>query len=301
MKREIRRSMMFLNAQRASLVKDPYIYGADCVILDLEDAVSIKEKDSARVQLYNTLKYVDYGDTEIWVRINATDSEYYKEDIRAAVAGGADGIRIPMCESRNQVIEVEKLVEEAEKEFGREVGSTMLMAALETPLSIINCYEICKSSKRLMGVALSGGDFARTMHAKTTKTGEEYFLARSQIVLSARAAGVMCFDTVYTDLDDEENLRRETEMIKNMGFDGKSIISPKQIDIVHEVFTPSKEEINKAERLVIGVKEAEEAGVGVLTVDGKMVDIAHVEGAKRTLAMAKAAGIYEGDLVWKMQ
>ena len=129
---------MFLNAQRASLVKDPYIYGADCVILDLEDAVSIKEKDSARVQLYNTLKYVDYGDTEIWVRINATDSEYYKEDIRAAVAGGADGLRIPMCESRDQVIEVEKLVEEAEKEFGKEIGSTMLMAALETPLSIIN-------------------------------------------------------------------------------------------------------------------------------------------------------------------
>lgn len=107
----------------------------------------------------------------------------------------------------------------------------------------------------------------------------------------------MCFDTVYTDLDDEENLKRETEMIKNMGFDGKSIISPKQIDIVHEVFTPNKEEVNKAERLIIGVKEAEASGIGVLTVDGKMVDVAHVEGARRTLEMAKAAGIYEGDLI----
>ena len=210
MKREIRRTMMFLNAQRASLVKDPYIYGPDCVILDLEDAVSPNEKDSARIQLYNTLKYIDYGETEIWVRINATDSPYYKEDIRAAVAGGCDGIRIPMCESRDQVVEVEKLVEEAEKEFCKDIGITMLMAALETPLSIINCYEICTSSDRLMGVALSGGDFARTMHAKTTKTGEEYFLARSQMVLSARAAGVMCFDTVYTDLDDEESLRHDT-------------------------------------------------------------------------------------------
>ncbi|MBP2068931.1 MAG: aldolase/citrate lyase family protein [Anaerococcus sp.] len=297
MKREIRRTMMFLNAQRASLVKDPYIYGPDCVILDLEDAVSPNEKDSARIQLYNTLKYIDYGETEIWVRINATDSPYYKEDIRAAVAGGCDGIRIPMCESRDQVVEVEKLVEEAEKEFCKDIGITMLMAALETPLSIINCYEICTSSDRLMGVALSGGDFARTMHAKTTKTGEEYFLARSQMVLSARAAGVMCFDTVYTDLDDEESLRHDTELIKNMGFDGKSIISPKQIDTVHQVFTPNDNEISNAERVIVAVNEAKEAGIGVVVVNGKMVDNAHVEGAYRTLSMAKAAGIYEGDLI----
>lgn len=148
-----------------------------------------------------------------------------------------------------------------------------------------------------MGVALSGGDFARTMHATTTKTGEEYFLARSQMLLSARAAGVMCFDTVYTDLDDEESLRRETEMIKNMGFDGKSIISPKQIDIVHDVFTPSEKEIANAQRVILAVQEAKEAGIGVVVVNGKMVDNAHVEGSYRTLEMAKAAGKYEGELV----
>lgn len=297
MRRSIRRTMMFLNAQRASLVKDAYIYGADCVILDLEDAVSPNEKDSARVQLYNTLKSVDYGETEVWVRINATDSPYWKEDVRASVAGGCDGIRIPMCETKEQVEIVEEFVEECEKEFNKEVGSTMLMAALETPLAIINCYEICKSSDRLMGVALSGGDFARTMHATTTKTGEEYFLARSQMLLSARAAGVMCFDTVYTDLDDEESLRRETEMIKNMGFDGKSIISPKQIDIVHDVFTPSEKEIANAQRVIFAVQEAKEAGIGVVVVNGKMVDNAHVEGSYRTLEMAKAAGKYGGELV----
>lgn len=296
MRREVRRSMMFLNTQRASLVKDPYVYGPDCVILDLEDAVSISEKDSARIQLYNTLKYLDYGDVEKWVRVNTIDSEYFAEDVRAAVAGGCDGIRIPMCETKEQVEIAEEHVKKAEEEFGLEEGSVMLMAALETPLSIINCYEICKASDRLMGVALSGGDFARTMHATTTKTGEEYFMARSQIVLAARAAGVMCFDTVYTDLDDEETLRKETQMIKNMGFDGKSIINPRQIDIVHDVFTPSEKEIEHAEHLIIAVEEAKKEGVGVLIVDGRMVDIAHVEGAKRTLELAKAAGKYEGDL-----
>lgn len=296
MRREVRRTMMFLNTQRASLVKDPYVYGPDCVILDLEDAVSIGEKDSARIQLYNTLKYLDYGEVEKWVRVNATDSEWFREDVRAAVAGGCDGIRIPMCETAEQVEITEKLVEEAEKEFGLEPGSVMLMAALETPLSILNAYEICNSSKRLMGIALSGGDYARTLHATTTKTGEEYFAARAHMVMAARAAGVMCFDTVYTDLDDEETLRKETQMIKNMGFDGKSIISPRQIAVVHDVFTPSEKEITHAEHIVIAVEEAKEEGVGVLIVDGKMVDIAHVEGAQRTLQLAKAAGVYKGDL-----
>ncbi|WP_053942561.1 aldolase/citrate lyase family protein [Kallipyga gabonensis] len=297
MRRSIRRTMMFLNTQKASLVKDPYVYGPDCVILDLEDAVSQSEKDSARIQLYNTLKYLDYGEVEKWVRINALDTEYFKEDIRAAVAGGCDGIRIPMCETARDVQVVEKLVEEAEEEFGLEKGSVLLMAALETPLSIINCYEICTSSDRLMGVALSGGDFARTMQATTTKTGEEYFYARSAIVVAARAAGVMCFDTVFTDLDDMENLRKETQMIKNMGFDGKSIVNPRQIEVIHDVFTPSEADIASAEHIILGVKEAQAQGIGVLTVDGKMVDIAHVEGAKRTLKLAKAAGVYEGGLV----
>lgn len=297
MRRDIRRTMMFLNTQKASLVKDPYVYAPDCVILDLEDAVSQSEKDSARIQLYNTLKYLDYGEVEKWVRINSIDTEYFKEDIRAAVAGRCDGIRIPMCEHAEDVHIVEKLVEEAEEEFGLEKGSILLMAALETPLSIINCYEICTASDRLMGVALSGGDFARTMHATTTKTGEEYFYARSAIVVAARAAGVMCFDTVFTDLDDMENLRKETQMIKNMGFDGKSIINPRQIEVIHDVFTPSPADIASAEHIVLGVQEAEAQGIGVLTVDGKMVDIAHVEGAKRTLQLAKAAGVYEGGLL----
>lgn len=296
MKTNIRRTMMFLNSQRASLLKDPYVYNPDCIILDLEDAVSLDEKDSARIHLYNALKYLDYGDVEIWVRINGTDTDFYKEDIKAAIAGGCDGIRIPMTETVEDVKKIENLVGQAEKEFGVEENSTMLMAALESPLGVLNAYEIAKSSERMMGIALSGGDYARTLHATTTKSGEEYFFARSQIVNAARAAGVMCFDTVYTDLDDEKSLREETQMVKNMGFDGKSIISPRQIDVVHDVFTPSQIEIAKAEHIVIGVNEAKKAGIGVLTVDGNMVDIAHVEGAQRTIDMAKAAGVYKGDL-----
>lgn len=297
MRREIRRTMMFLNCQKASLVKDPYVYESDCVILDLEDAVATSEKDSARIQLYNTLKYLDYRKTERWVRINGVDTPYFHEDIRAAVAGHADGIRIPVCESKEDVVLVEKLIAEAEKEFEVPVGQTLLMAALESPKGIINAYDIATASSRMMGIALSAGDFTRTMHAKHTKTGEELFIARGQIALAARAAGVMCFDTVHTDLDDLESLRKETELIRNMGFDGKSVINPKQIAVIHAVFNPTEKEIKHAEHILLALNENKAKGIGVMVVDGKMVDVAMKEGAERTLQLAKATGLYEGDLV----
>lgn len=288
---------MFLNAQRASLVKDVYVYKPDCVILDLEDAVSESEKDSARIQLYNTLKHVDYRGVERWVRINPATTDYYKEDIRAAVAGGAEGIRLPMTETADEVRDVDRLVSEAEKEFNRELGSTMLMAAIESPLGVLNAYDICSASDRMMGVALSAGDFTRTMQATRTKTGEELFMARSMLVIAARAAGIMAFDTVFTDVEDNESLRNETQLIKNMGFDGKSIISPRQIEVIHDVFTPTEAEVEHAIHIIEGVQESAKKGIGVLVVDGQMVDVAHVDGAKRTLELAKAANVYKGDLV----
>lgn len=297
MKDRIRRTMIFLNAQRAALIKDAFVYQPDCVIFDLEDAVAEREKDSARIQLYHTLKELDYQGVERWVRINALDSDLYEEDIRAAVAGGAEGIRLPKTETAEDVQLVERLVEAAEEEFGREKGSTMLMAALESPLAIINAYEIAKSSERLMGIALSAGDYTRTMHAKRTVAGTELFGARSQMLIAARAAGVMAFDTVYTDVENMDGFRQEVQLIADMGFDGKSLISPKQISVTHEIFNPTPAEIQHAEHVIQAVKENEEKGIGVLTVDGKMVDIAWVEGAERTLKLAKAAGIYKGELV----
>jgi citrate lyase subunit beta/citryl-CoA lyase len=296
-KDRIRRTMIFLNAQRAALVKDAYVYKPDCVIFDLEDAVAEREKDSARVQLYNTLKYHYYYGVERWVRINALDTPYYKEDIRASVAGGCDGIRIAKTESPDDVKRVEELVLTAEKEFGIEEGKIMLMGALESPQAVLNAYEICKSSDRLMGIALSAGDYTRTLHAKRTSKGDELFYARSIIVNAARAAEIMCFDTVNTNLSDMEGFTNETELIRDMGYDGKSVINPKQIPIVHDIFTPSEKEIEYAVHVIEAIKENEKKGVGVLIVDGQMVDIAHVEGAHRVLKLAQVSGVYGGDLV----
>ncbi len=292
----LRRTMMFMNAQKPGLIKDAYIYGVDSIMLDLEDAVAENQKDAARFSLYHALKTIDYGDTEVIVRINGLDTPHWQEDIRVCVAGGADGIRIAKCESAQDVKTVEEATLAAEREFGVEEDRTLLMAALESPKGILNAYEICTASDRLFGVAISGGDFRKCMQVGVVPGGIEMLAARGQMLLAARAAGVQCFDTVFTDLDDMDGFIAEVRQNKEMGFDGKSLINPKQITAVHQIFAPTQKEIAAAEKIVRAMRENADKGIGVFTVDGKMIDLAFLPGAERTIKLAKASGLYEGDL-----
>ncbi|MDR3279212.1 MAG: HpcH/HpaI aldolase/citrate lyase family protein [Synergistaceae bacterium] len=294
-KKRLRRTMLFLNAQRPGLMKDAYIYGADSVMFDLEDAVSENQKDAARFSLYNSLRTLDYGGAERIVRINGLDSPHWEEDVRATVAGGAEGIRIPKCERASDVKSVELAIDSAEREFGRDAGSTLLMAAIESPRGVLNALEICESSPRLFGVALSGGDYRSAMQTKYHPSGVEMLSARGNLLIAARASGVQCFDTVFTDLSDMEGFRAEVILDKEMGFDGKSIINPRQIPIVHEIYAPTEREIMEAERVARSLRENADEGVGVFLLDGKMLDAAFLRGAKRTLALAKASGLYDGE------
>lgn len=295
-KKRLRRSMMFLNAQKPSLIKDPYIYKIDSLMLDLEDAVAVTAKDVARFSLYHALTSIDYRGSERVVRINGLDTDLWEEDIRCCVAGGVDVIRIAKTENADMVRAVEEKVVAAEEEFDREPGSTLVMAALESARGVMNAYEICKSSDRMIGIALSGGDYTKDLQTRITGTGVELMGARQQMIIAARAAGVQCFDTVWTNLDDMEGFRRDVETIHMMGFDGKSCINPRQIDIVHEVFTPTQKEIIFSEKVIREIDDKKAKGIGVFTVDGKMIDIAFYDGAKRVIMMAKAAGVYKGDL-----
>ncbi|MBO5492694.1 MAG: HpcH/HpaI aldolase/citrate lyase family protein [Pyramidobacter sp.] len=292
----LRRTMMFMNAQKPGLIKDAYIYGADSIMLDLEDAVAENQKDSARFSLYHALTTIDYGDTEVIVRINGLDTPHWQEDIRVAVAGGADGIRIAKTETADDVKTVEKAVLEAEREFGVEEGRTLLMAAIESPKGVLNAYEICTASDRLFGVAISGGDYRKCMQVKPVPGGIEMLGARANLLIAARAAGVQCFDTVFTDLDDEAGFRAEMQQNKDMGFDGKSLINPRQIQIVHEMLAPTQKEIAQAEAIVRTIRENAAKGIGVFTLNGKMLDVAFLPGAERVIQLAKASGLYKGDL-----
>lgn len=295
-KKRLRRTMMFLNCQKPGLIKDPYIYKPDSIMLDLEDAVAEKEKDAARFSLYHALQEIDHRNVERVVRINGLDSPYWREDIRAAVAGGCDSIRIPKTESAKDVLLVADAITAAEKEFNIPEGRTLIIAALESARGIMKALEICEASERLFGIALSGGDYTKDLQTHITGTGIELMGARQNMIIAARAAGVQCFDTVYTNLDDMEGFRKDVEAIHLMGFDGKSIINPRQIAVVHEIFTPKPKDILFAEKVVKEIDDKKAKGIGVFTVDGKMIDIAFYDGAKRTIELAKASGVYKGDL-----
>lgn len=295
-KKRLRRTMMFLNCQKPGLIKDPYIYKPDSIMLDLEDAVAEKEKYAARYSLYHALQEIDYHGVERVVRINGLDTPYWKEDIRCAVAGGCDSIRIPKTESAQDVHMVEEAIIAAEKEFDIPEGRTLIMSAIESARGVMKALDICEASDRMFGIALSGGDYTKDLQTHITGTGLELMGARQNMVIAARAAGVQCFDTVYTDLDNMDGFRQDVETIHLMGFDGKSVINPRQISIVHDIFTPSKKDIIFAEKVVKEIDDKKAKGIGVFTVDGKMIDIAFYDGAKRTIALAKASGVYKGDL-----
>lgn len=189
-KKRLRRTMMFLNAQKPGLIKDPYIYKPDSIMLDLEDAVAENQKDAARFSLFHALQEINYRGVEKVVRINALDTPYWKEDIRCSVAGGCDAIRIPKTESANDVKLVESAIEYAEREFGRPKGSVLIMAAIESARGVMRALDICESSERLFGIALSGGDYTKDLQTHITGTGIELMMA-STILAAGVFLGVL--------------------------------------------------------------------------------------------------------------
>ncbi len=286
--------MMFVPGNNPGMMADAHIYGPDSIMLDLEDSVTMAEKDTARLLVYNALKSIDYGDTEMVVRINPLNTPYGKKDIEAVVKAGVHVIRMPKTETAEEVVEVEREIERVEKEIGC-LGRTQIMAAIESTLGVVNAYAIATASKRMMGIALGAEDYSANLKTQRTPGGEELRLARETIVVAARAAGIDALDTVYSNLNDMETFRKEVEFIKTLGFDGKSIINPRQIEVVNEVFAPSEKAIEKARTIIAAIKEAEKKGSGVIAVNGKMVDRPVVIRAQRTIELALASGILTED------
>ena len=284
--------MMFVPGNNPGMMQDAHIYGPDSIMLDLEDSVTMAEKDAARLLVYNALKSIDYGDTEMVVRINPLSTPYGRKDVEAVVKAGVDVIRMPKTETAEEVRELEAEIEKVEAQLGC-VGRTQIMAAIESALGIVNAYEIATASKRMMGIALGAEDYTANLKTPRSRSGAELLLARETIVVAARAAGIACFDTVFSNLDDMEAFRAEVELIKTLGFDGKSIINPRQIEVVNEVFAPTQKDIDKALRIVAAIKEAQAKGSGVIAVNGKMVDRPVVIRAERIISLAVASGIID--------
>ena len=292
----LRRSMLFVPGNNPGMMSDAHIYGSDALMFDLEDSVAMHEKDAARLLVYHALKTIHYGECEKVVRVNPLSTPYGKADIEAMVAAGAEVIRLPKTETAQDICDTEYEIERAEKKLGVPVGQTRMMAAIEGALGVINAYAIATASKRLIGIALGAEDYCANMKTNRSREGSELFYARSAIVVAARAAGVDALDTVFSDVNDEEQLVRETQAVKQLGFDGKSVINPRQIKPVHRVFTPTRPEIQKALRILAASKEAEKRGSGVVSLNGKMVDRPVVLRAERCIELAKASRVvFEGE------
>lgn len=284
----LRRTMMFLPGSNAAMLRDAPLYGADSIMFDLEDAVSLKEKDTARVLVHNALKTFDYSNVETVVRINSLDT-VGAQDIEAVVLAGVDVIRLPKTETAQDIIDVDEIITKVEKENGIEVGTTNMMAAIESAEGVLNAPQIATASNRLIGIALGAEDYVTNMKTKRYPDGQELLFARNMILHSARMAGIAAIDTVYSDVDNVEGFRNEVTLIKQLGFDGKSVINPRQIPIVNEVYAPTAKEIQNAKEVIWGIREAEAKGSGVISVNGKMVDKPIVDRANRVIALAKAA------------
>lgn len=295
MEERLRRTMMFVPGNSSSMIKDAGIYHADSIMFDLEDSVSLLEKDAARMLVYQAIKTVDYNGTELIVRINDIASEFGRADVFAMVKAGVDVIRLPKTETVDDILAVEKVIEEAEKTFKRKAGSTKMMAAIEGAKGVLNSPAIAAASPRLIGIAIGAEDYVTEMKTQRYPDGQELFFARSMILHAARAAGISAFDTVYSDVNNEEGFRREVELIHQLGFDGKSVINPRQIPIVESVYTPTAKQIENARAVIAAIDKAEKSGSGVVSLDGKMIDRPVVLRAERVMMLAKASNIIDED------
>ena len=288
---------MFVPGNNPAMMQDAFIYGPDSIMLDLEDSVTMAEKDAARLLVHHALKTIDYGNTEMVVRVNPLSTPYGRKDVEAVVKAGVHVIRMPKTETADEIVELEREIEKVECEIGC-LGRTKIMAAIESTLGVVNAFAIATASKRMMGIALGAEDYCANLKTQRSPEGNELLLARQTIVVAARAAGIDALDTVYSNLNDMETFRKEVELIKGLGFDGKSIINPRQIEIVNEVFAPKPKEIEKARTIIAAIREAEQRGTGVVAVNGKMVDRPVVIRAERTINLAIASGILkEEDLL----
>lgn len=218
-KDRLRRSMMFIPGNNPGMIRDANIYGADSIMFDLEDSVAYTEKDAARLLVYNALKTLDFGSKETVVRINDLSSGLGVADLEAVVRAGVQVVRLPKTDSAQDVIDCEREIERIEKEAGIPVGTTGMMAAIESANGVLNAAAIAKASDRLIGIALGAEDYVTDL--KTTRSdGIELLFARSMILNAARAAGIAALDTVYSDVNNEEGFVAEATIIKKLGFDG---------------------------------------------------------------------------------
>jgi citrate lyase subunit beta / citryl-CoA lyase len=289
----LRRSLLYVPGNMPSMLQNIPVFDCDAIIIDLEDAVPHTEKDAARRLVRRFLDGYRERDKEILVRINALDTGWARDDLREVLPALPDGVRLPKADTPEIVERLDTLLTEFEEELSLEIGRFRILPSIESAEGVINAIDIARCSPRLIGLAFGAEDYTATMEIERTKGGEELSNARARVVWGAKAAGIQAIDSIFADVNDVEGLRRETEFVKGLGYTGKSLVNPRQIEVVHEVFAPKAEEIAYALQVIDAIQRARELGTGVISLRGKMVDAPVVKRAFRTVRTAYAQGLVD--------
>ncbi len=287
---DLYRTMLFVPGNNPGKMVKAEIYGADCIIFDLEDAVSVNEKDAARDLVISFLSRHRPQCCRVGVRINGWDTPYYEEDVKSMVPLKPDFLRLPKTETAEHIKLLDALLTEQEKAYGIDVGSIKIVATIETALGVYNAYNIASASDRMLAIGLGAEDFRTDMRMSRSEDGSEIYFARNMISLAAHAAGIKAIDYVYSNFKNEEGFVADVKLGKSLGYSGKSVIHPNQILLVHGVYEPNEKEIEHSKKVLAAYETAMQNASGVISLDGKMIDMPIVTRAKAIISLAKASG-----------
>jgi len=298
----LRRSLLWVAGDNLSKIDDAPNWGADVITLDLEDTVKETDKPKARKVVSEALREANFGRTERWVRINGFHTRFAKEDIEAIVPARPDAIRLPKCRGADEVVYLDRLLGDIEQIHGIPVGTTKVVLNIENSKAVLDLREIATASRRIIGLVLSGEDYTDDLKVPRPTRGLQLAMlaGRQQVILVAKSLGINAFDAVFLDADDAEGLREETQMVKDMGMDGKNVIHPKQVPIVNKVYTPDSAAVDFSVRAIRAYdaalksnssKRSDGTSGALPYVDGRFIGPPVVAKAHQVVRMAKACGI----------
>jgi citrate lyase subunit beta/citryl-CoA lyase len=282
-----RRSVLYMPGSNARALEKAKSIPADALILDLEDAVAPEAKETARVQVCAAVKAGGYGHRELIIRVNALDTPWGKADIEAAAAAAPDAILLPKPGTGADIVRATEALAHAGAP-----DKTRLWAMIETPLAILNVADIASASQRqgarLACFVLGLNDLVKETRADLSINRRPALYWLSAALTAARAYGLDALDGVYNNFRDAEGYKRECVHGRRLGFDGKTLIHPEQVAVANEVFAPPEAEVAFARKIIAAFAQPESKGKGVITVEGRMVELLHAEMAARTVAIAEA-------------
>lgn len=290
------RSMLYIPANSWRMITNGLAETEDAVILDLEDAVPVGEKETARILARDSIAVFKEADIDVFIRVNSFSTGLTEEDVSTVISEGLNGIMLPKTETAEDITHLAELLEAAEEQKGIEAGRVSILALVETPCGVENVFTIAASSPRLVGIAFGAGDFLREMgvgFAVTRLLAEEYYpiilYPRARLAQAAKINNIEAIDTPFFGLlIDVKGLQKETEQVKLLGFTGKQLTHPRHIETANEVFSPSPEEISYAKSIVAAYEEAKARGAGSTSFRGRMIDYAMWRMGEDMLAKAEA-------------